>query len=169
MAFEVETGTGSPTATSYVSVEYADEYVSKFYPEADCWHNLTEGEKETSLEVATAFVDRLLRWSSRIKNEDQALAFPRKTFKDIEGRVISEDSIPEILKRYTVEFAVERERGNLTRDTIKLMSESFGNSSEVYAAPVRVGGSSVVQEAITDLIYLDFGRSKVTIVNLWRA
>lgn len=169
MTFEVETGTGSPTATSYASVDYADEYIAKMYGEDPLWDDLDSEDKETALEVATVFIDRLLRWNSYIKVSDQALAFPRKAFKDVEGRTVSGDSVPKVIVDYTVEFAFQKAKGTLTKETTKLISESFGNSSETYAAPLIISGSPVVHDATTDLIYLGYGRSKVTLATLWRA
>jgi len=92
MEFVVENGEGLSNANSFVSVEEADSYVAAFVEEDSGWSSKTKKEKELLLIRATRFLNTLVRWNSSIQNKNQALAFPRKTFYDSEGRAVPEGS-----------------------------------------------------------------------------
>lgn len=168
MAFEVEAGTGSPTATSYVSVAFADDYVNTFEPSSP-WGALSTPEKEAELQKATRFLDLLLRWTSRVKDDKQALSWPRDGFTDREGRYIDSDVIPKMIKEAVVEFAMQLvEGGGLSTNVDRLSSESFGDSSDTYATPKLVGDETVMRWQ-NNLVYVGYGGKRTTIARLWRA
>lgn len=169
VALVVEDGTIVNGANSYVTIVYVDTYVSNYHPENTSWAALTEDQKSLYIVRATRFFDRLLKWTSVIVDPDQALAFPRKEFKDSEGRVVAEDSIPELIKFVVSEFALEASDGTLDDDFIYLIQESLGSTSDTYSSPIRVGGSDIVNQFYKELMYYGYGRSKTSIVILERA
>jgi len=169
MEFVVENGEGLSNANSFVSVEEADSYVAAFVEEDSGWSSKTKKEKELLLIRATRFLNTLIRWNSNIQNKNQALAFPRKTFYDSEGRAVPEGVVPEIIKQFTAELAVESINNKLTLETEKLLIEKFGDTQDTYAAPVVRGGSEVVRRIVKELTHLGYGSSRTTFVTLYRA
>ena len=170
MQFIVETGEGLEDANSYVSVEQADDYISLFYEEfEDEWLNLSEDEKEVTLIRSTMFVDDLLRYTSSIRNLDQSLNWPRKTFRDREGRVVSEESVPKAIVHATIEIAFTSLDSNIFEEEFSVVREMYGSSSIEYAGPVKVGGNTVVRELTKKLLRLGYGVRDSNIITLERA
>lgn len=167
--FIVEDGTGKEDSTSFSTIEFANEYISTFYSDADPWFDLTDAEKELKLIMATRFLNGIIRWESKIVDEDQALAWPRKQFRDGEGRLIKSDTIPDIITTSTVEVARESVTGNLDERPVYLESQDFGDSREVYAGTYRDGGNDVVFNVRLNLMRAEYGSSNGTIVNVVRA
>ena len=66
---------------SYVTLEYADEYVANNYPEYDdlavVWGVLTDRDKEAYLRASVYQIDALVLQGAPL-NKDQDLQFPRK-------------------------------------------------------------------------------------------
>lgn len=107
MAFEVETGTASSTANSYVAVADADTY------HADrgntLWASLSTAQKQYALVRASDFLDS--RFGHRIDggykvDEDQALEWPRIGFVDGDGFSIDSNVVPVPWKRACMEMAL---------------------------------------------------------------
>jgi hypothetical protein len=169
MIFEVETGEGSPTSNSYSTVEFADDYISLFYPEHEAWGNMTEDQKKMVLVYSTRYLDSLLVWTSTLRKEEQALSFPRKEFHDSDGRKVKEDVIPSILTEITVEFAVEHLVNGLSRELLKISREDFADTSDSYASPKLIKSSNVVYEVMLELMHIGYGRNRGSLVNIWRA
>lgn len=167
--FIVETGEGKEDATSYVSVEEADQYIEAFFGQEDQWFDKSESQKEIELINATRFFDVLLRWSSTIQSTKQSLAFPRKTFKDREGRSIEEGSINNTVKESVIRIAHEGLRSNLSEEAVFLRSQDYGDSREVYANAIRDGGNDYVFQLRKDLMRKGYGTSYGTIVEIERA
>jgi hypothetical protein len=167
MNFIVEDGTGLDDSTSFVSVAEADAYISTFVPNDAGWSGKTVREKESLLMRATRFINTLMGWNSSLLSNTQSLSFPRKTFLDRDGREVS--GVPSLIKEYTSAMAVESISTDLNEEAEKLISESFGDTSDTYAAPVIRGGSEVVRRAIKELSHMGYGSSRTTIVRLERA
>ena len=168
MPFEVETGTASPTATSYSSVADADEHIQANHPTSD-WVGLSQAEKEAKLNKASRFLDTLLKWQSVVKDTSQGLLWPRDDFTDKEGRTVASNTIPSVIKEATIEFANELVHSRLSAEFDKLIQESFADTSDTYAAPKRVGGSDVVFDYQRQLVRLGYGRNASVVVKIWRA
>lgn len=106
MALVVETGSGSSTAESYLSVADADIYwTNRGSPTT--WDSATTAEKEQALRIGTQYLDAKyhLRWLGSRSNEDQALDWPRSNVEDRDGYWIDSDSIPQALKNALAEAA----------------------------------------------------------------
>lgn len=105
MAFVVETGTGSSTATAYVDVSFVDNY---FLDRNNIAWTGTTQQKQAAIIKATDYID--LRWGSsfmgRVEFPDtpQALSFPRLNVIDRNGRFVT--GIPVNLKKATAEYAL---------------------------------------------------------------
>lgn len=168
MALIVESGEGMATANSYVSVQEADDYIALNFPEDDKWESLTTEQKEVQLIRATRFLDTMVRWASFIKDNHQSLAWPREQFKDYEGRIIPDNTVPTLIKDAQIELVYESLSNTLTTEAIKLQSEKFGDTTDSYASPVTVGGSELVRNIIKNLTFAGYARSRATVVTRHR-
>ena len=74
---------GGTAATSYATVEEADDYFELDY-NADEWENLTETQKQKLLATATMQIDRFTPLFDKV-GEDQALNFPVTPKPENEG------------------------------------------------------------------------------------
>lgn len=137
MTIIVEDGTGLVDSNSYGAVLGADEYFT-LIGNAD-WTG-ADAEKETALINATIYID--IRWgpcmlSERLK-DDQALEFPRKTFK----------ALPVNLVRACYEYAVRSLAAPLMPDpendssgrVIRSKSEGLGRSALVESVTYADSG-----------------------------
>jgi len=128
MAFEVETGTGSPTATSFCSVAYADTHHAKNKRTATTWAALTTGEKQSRLETATEIICRDCYFAGYpvktigTTSERQRLEWPRAEVCDRNGYWIDSDIIPEDLQRATAQLAGELELEDLDEEPTRGLS-----------------------------------------------
>ncbi len=105
MAFVVETGTGSSTANSYLSVSDADAYFLDHINSA--WTG-TDTAKEDALVEATQYLDSVYgpRWKGARALSTQALDFPRSGMTTRDGFVLDYDDIPTKLEHACAELAV---------------------------------------------------------------
>lgn len=168
MTLVVEDGAGLENANSYVTVQEADDHISLFYPDSD-WSTFTTEQKEAYLIRAAKFLDSMMVWESQIKNIKQSMAWPRLEFLDREGRVVSADSVPQVIKEAQIDLAVESITNSLTTEYDKLISEKFGDTTDTYAAPVSRGGSVAVRNLIKSLSFMGYGRNRSSIITLKRA
>lgn len=104
MAFVVEDGTGLSTATSYVTVEEADEYFTDRGNET--WLAYTDANKEIYLIKATDFIDANYTFVGTRGSATQALEWPREDATDSNNNDIEDDEIPIVLKKAVYEAAM---------------------------------------------------------------
>lgn len=102
----VEDGTVVTDANTYISLVDADTYHDDRANEE--WEFLDDDEKGSALIKATDYIDNTyrLRWKGFRRNVNQELTFPRADVVDEDGRCLSEDTIPERLRRATAEIAL---------------------------------------------------------------
>lgn len=140
-AFLVEDGTGLSTATSYVSVEDADDIIVMNIHASASWTTLTTAQKEYLLSWASRYLDERTRWYGSKSVETSALRFPRTGIVDRDGIAIAADAVPRQLKIATAEMArylieedrsVERGQDALTRLKADVVELEF---SEGYRLP----------------------------------
>ena len=105
--FVVETGSGSATANSYISLADADDYVDNYLRNKSAWTGLTDGLKQQYLREATQALDGIYgaRWRGYRFSDTQALDWPRTSAVTSDGWIVSQTEIPEAIKRATVELA----------------------------------------------------------------
>lgn len=102
MELIVEDGTGLLDATSYVSVNEADDYLS-VRPNYNVW-DLAENQEEL-LMWATRLLDQRTSWQGFKQVEGSALRWPRYGAKDRDGMLVPYDSVPVPVKSATIEIA----------------------------------------------------------------
>jgi hypothetical protein len=107
MAIDVETGTGSATANSYVSVIEADAYVEDFLRNAVGWTGLSAADKHTYLKEGTQALDGIYgaRWRGYRSSSIQSLDWPRSSAVTPDGWSVSQTEIPTAVKNAVVELA----------------------------------------------------------------
>lgn len=108
----VETGAGLPDANSYVTVLFADSYVTQ--RSLDGWLTLTTADKEAALINATDFVEATFSESFRgfKRTESQALSWPRSG-AIVDDFLIPENSIPVRLQQAVVQAALRSAAGDV--------------------------------------------------------
>lgn len=102
--FEVETGFGSATATSYASVATADDYHSMGPTEAT-WAALSTEQKQERLMLASALLDERCDWRGDKAVTASALRWPRLGLLDRDGIDVASTTIPARLAWATAELA----------------------------------------------------------------
>lgn len=130
---------GSPTADSYVSVEYADAFMSSIIDNVD-WPD-TLSEKEAALKEATRVLDEQFSWGCTLTDYSQALAWPRTGFTDPEGRPIASNTIPKRVMDATCNLALFLlQNGGLNQSSSDLRSLKAGPISIAYSENEQVSG-----------------------------
>jgi|GEM_PF-2426778 len=142
-SFVVETGDADSDATSYCSVEFADDYVEANHFASADWLAQTEEEKERLLVRASKFIDVRFKWNGQRVDQDSGLRWPRSGVFDEDGFQIADDVIPRVLQEAVAEFATY------------LMSED-------WTAPRDADQFKEVQVDVVDIKYnTDFRRAYV--------
>lgn len=140
-AFVVEDGTGLPDATSYVSVEEADDIITMNIHASASWEALDVADKERLLAWASRYLDERTRWFGHKAVEASALRWPRSGVTDRDGVRLDANMIPRQLQIATAEMArylvdedrsVERGQDALTRLKADVIELEF---SEGYRLP----------------------------------
>lgn len=103
--FIIEDGTCREDATSYASVDEADDYliINKYAYEK--WVALNSTQKEHLLAWASRYLDQHTRWVGKRKNPRSGLRWPRSSAVDKDGNLIADTVIPLALKEATIEMA----------------------------------------------------------------
>lgn len=105
-AFVVEDGTVVANATSYVTLAFADDYLSvKPAATTTTWDALADADKEDFLMWATRLLDQRTIWSGVKYDSDSALQWPRAGVYDRDGLPVATDEIPLQVQQATVEVA----------------------------------------------------------------
>lgn len=101
----VEDGTCVENANSYVSLEYADNYMTNLNKTS--WIALSDDQKKSYLISATTYIDRIysiLGWYGRRKFREQELCFPRVELWDNDHFPV--EGIPNVLKKAVCEASI---------------------------------------------------------------
>ncbi len=112
MALVVETGDIVTGAESYISVADADTYFTIFGP-STAWAALNTSQKESSLRLATQFIDQEWKFHADLIDIEQPLSWPRTMFTDDDNRVVGGlGSMPIDLKYATAVLALQFSQSN---------------------------------------------------------
>lgn len=141
MALVTETGTGSATAESYISVASADTYHSDRGSTA--WAALTTAVKEQSLRKATEYMLQMYRnrWKGVRVFITQALDWPRSDVQIDPGNgpyavysnYVASNIVPVEVARACAEYALRASTAKLLDDlTQGVVSEQIGPISTTY-------------------------------------
>lgn len=104
-SFVVEDGSADSEATSYCTVEFADDYIEANIYASTEWLALEEEDKERLLVRASRHLDRNFVWEGLRVDQDSGLRWPRSGVYDADNFLICPDVIPEVLKEATAEMA----------------------------------------------------------------
>ena len=155
-AFVVEDGTGKSTATSYVSVEEADDIAFLNIHSTLEWHALSLQAKQNLLMYVSRALDARALWNGSKATTAQALEWPRKEVEDRYGNVVSDASVP-----YNIRWAVvELAKANIASDKLSVgiptsvISEVKADSITVkYADATAVAANQFkLPEIVSDLL-----------------
>lgn len=140
MTIIVETGSGSASSESYVSVAEADAYQTNLGNAL--WINLLVVEKEQALRRATLYMAQIyrLRWAGYRVSATQALDWPRAyvPIPDVVGvyrgkSYIDNSTVPNVVKTACIELAFAAAAGNLNPPaTQNVLSKEVGPIKVVY-------------------------------------
>ncbi len=135
MSLVVETGAGLVDANSYVSVEYADSYVTDYAKDGTAWAAANTAAKEKALKQATQYIDLKFgnKFTGTKSKSTQALSWPRYRVYDIDGYLVASNFIHRYVQQATVEaalrviagddlLAVQAAGGNIASETKKIGS-----------------------------------------------
>lgn len=144
---------GSYLANSYLSVEDADDWMTKrLY--ADDWTSAPTASKQSSLMWATRLLERY-SWkgepSDAGTSPPQALRWPMKYVLDLDGNELDSTTIPAFLQEATAELALFLIKGDRTDDPDgagfkRLQVGSIEIEPDIYKSP------GILPKSIMDLI-----------------
>ena len=146
--FTVEDGAGLSNATSYVSVEDADDILIMNIHAAPAWMALSLDVKQRLLSWASRYLDERARWFGRKTVETAALRFPRSGVRDRDGIHIDANEIPRQLRVATAEMArylidadrtVERDQDALISLKADVVEMEFVEGYRLPKVPEHVG------------------------------
>lgn len=147
LVFTVEDGTGLSNSNSYVSVEYADDYLQANMHVWPTWDALSVAEKEYLLIWATRYLDQRVRWNGVKTVLDSALRWPRTGVRDADGNMIDPNTIPPQLKEATAEMArfllesdrsAERPQDGLESIKVDVIELVFNSEYRLPTAPEQI-------------------------------
>ena len=170
----VEDGSCVPSANSYVSLDYADEYMRN--TGRTSWASKTEDERKSYLINATRYIDRTystIGWKGQKKyHRRQALCFPRVELFDKDGDEVL--GIPDELKQAVCEagfiattvaslFDVKDSSGTIKKQKVD------GLEVEYYSEADSASGKYISRFTILDSLLAGFYKTKSDYKRIKRA
>ena len=121
---------------SYAEISEADLFFSG-RSDAGHWQNLTSGEKENALSLASRLLDDAFDWKGEPSKEDQPMRWPRKNVFDLDGLPVDPETVPVRIRNAVFEQALFLcEPGNPFRNT-GLKSASLGGMNLSFDSSVQ--------------------------------
>lgn len=159
----VEDGSCVPSANSYVSLDFADNYMRNTGHSS--WEEKTENERKSYLINATSYIDRTytkVGWKGQKKfHRRQSLCFPRVELFDKDGDEVL--GIPDELKKAVCEaafiattnslFDIKDSSGSVKRQKVDVLEVEYYSESDS-------SGDYVSRFIILDSLLSDFYKSK---------
>lgn len=147
ISFTVESGAGLAEATTYVTVEEANDIASMNIHSSDAWLALPLDAKRNLLIYASRVLDSRTVWNGTQATANQALAWPRSGVEDRYGNSISTSAVP-----YNVRWAVvELAKHTLAEDRIS-----------------KTQPDSIISEAKIDTVTVKFADPTTAALNLYK-
>jgi hypothetical protein len=116
IGFVVEDGSGKSDATSYVSLNEADQFHEN-HGSTD-WSALSQDEKYVALISATSYIDSYFTWvHGRRTNETQALDWPRIGAYDEDEYYFDETEVPQQVKDACCALALRASSEDIVSDS----------------------------------------------------
>jgi hypothetical protein len=131
---------GSPTATSYLSVERADEIASERL-HSSAWDLLETNDKQRVLMTATRLLDSRVCVLGSPTFDDQSLLFPRTGLTNRNGREIDPDTIPPEIEFATFDYGLVL----LPADNTMESSIAAQGITKLKAGPVELSFKDDIQ------------------------
>lgn len=150
-SFEVETGTGSATATSYCSVATADDWHT-MSPSESTWSALTTEQKQERLMLGSYLLDQRCTWLGSKSVTASRLRWPRAGLLDRDGNAIDIDEIPRELAWATAEMARQMGSASIAGGTDRTVtSQTTGPVSVTYGDAGRLRRD--IPQSVLELVY----------------
>lgn len=140
LTYELETGTGSPTATSLVDPAFVDDYVATFYPANTTWAALaTLADKQQATIRGSQALSILFcgKWKGRQTQFEQAQDWPRYPVHDMNGFLLDSTSVPGDVHRAVAELSI------LDADGFTVVAQSAGSGGSVLQKTTKKMGPFV--------------------------
>lgn len=119
MTFIPSTSTTYVTATSYLSVEDADEIIEA-QEDSGGWSGYSDAVKEVILNQSSLAVDGVYPYQNSKTDEDQLLKFPRGSAE------IVPDAVRIATAMMAIQYARDEAMKNITSEKIKALTITFG-------------------------------------------
>lgn len=136
MAFTVETGTGSATANSYVSVADSKTILEQD-PNRPSWKALSDQDMEVLLRFATRYLDTKYRWFGNAWKTAQALGWPRTTVEDRSGNLLAPGTMPTQLKEACTRIALEGAKSTTIVSGAEDLTSTVESSGQVKSFTIE--------------------------------
>ncbi|MDE7280341.1 MAG: hypothetical protein K2N36_01185 [Ruminiclostridium sp.] len=134
---------------SYITAEYADEYIEGHYragsSQRERWEALGEEEKDSFLKAACEELERV-KWHGRAVSRDQPLSFPRLPYQDRTA-----EEAPERIKKAQAELAL-------------WLSDEQGQEDLQQREQIRLQGIKSVNLGSLAMTFADGARSELALV-----
>lgn len=135
--FVVEDGTIVDDASSYISMDDADDYLS-VKPNSTAWADVEESTRESYLMWATRLLDQRAFFVGSKTDEDSALRWPRQGVIDRDGLLLASDEIPKGIKDATVEIAYHLFSQSVDPSAPPSTSAAASGIKKIVAAEVSI-------------------------------
>jgi len=157
MNFEVETGTGSETATSYATVAQYKSYW------ADRGTTITDSDEAIQgyLNLATEFLDANYNFQGDVSTNTQALYWPRFNCYTKYGHLLSANVIPNEVINSVCYLGAQAKDGKLNIIERGIKSESFGPVSKTYARSSTSFGFDYIESQLKNYLVYGNGLQRV--------
>lgn len=137
LVFIVEDGTGKPDATSYASVEEADQIMDRVLDQYKAaWLEMDDYQKQQALVWGTQLFDDYVYFPchpTQKVHQSQALYFPCYGVYNQDGYQVGYNSVPPFVKRATVTLAFSLGAADLTSEPIRgITSATVGPLSVTF-------------------------------------
>jgi hypothetical protein len=146
----VETGAGLPDANGYVAIPYVAHYLIGEMLEK--WAALSEGEQESTIIMASRYINNAFTWIGKRRSIEQGLLWPREEAV-IEGFEIT--GVPKAVKEATAEcvslIMQEAELFSVEAD-VKVTSERVDVIQVHYAHPVGMEKTATKFEVLNRIL-----------------
>lgn len=134
---------------SYITIEYADEYIRGHYRPGSLhrerWEALGEEEKEGFLKAACEELERV-KWHGRAVSQDQPLSFPRLPYQDRTA-----EEAPERINKAQAELAL-------------WLSDEQGQEDLQQREQIRLQGIKSVNLGSLSMTFADGAKSELALV-----
>ena len=159
----VEDGSCVPSANSYVSLDFANDYMRNTGRQE--WEKKSENERKSYLINATNYIDRTytkVGWKGQKKfHRRQSLCFPRVELFDKDGDEVL--GIPNALKKAVCEaafintttslFAIKDSSGSVKKQKVDVLEVEYYSESDS-------SGNYISRFTVLDSLLSDFYKSK---------